>query len=158
MAESNWSYECRAVKKAPRGPLSAPWIRPKTVATPFEGSIFSDKRMLPRPAPAPVAPPVGRSRPSTTSTYRADEWLGTLAHPTPSFLPTGVFANKVNGSLQVGPDRLDVHHQWHVGGNSGLVAAGVRCQTSTQSSAPWTVQTGKPPGGWSVAGSMAVGW
>ena len=45
------------------------------------------------------------------------------------------------------PRSNDVHKQYHVGGGGGLVAAGVRTQCSSRSSAHWTVQTGKPPGG-----------
>ena len=52
----------------------------------------------------------------------------------------------------------DVDKLYHVGGSATLATAGVRCATSTPSSSPWNVQTGKPPGGWSVAGQMAEGW
>ena len=43
--------------------------------------------------------------------------------------------------------RTDVHKQYHVGGSYATPAAGVRTQVGPISSTPWTVQTGKPPGG-----------
>ena len=157
MTERDWRAEVSAIKSSPRQPLQAPWTRNALVNNPFSGSIFNDKRQ-PSPRQAPKAlPPVEYKRP-TKSTYQPAFWSGSLAHPSASYQATRVTPSGVEGKRTVGPDRWDVHGSFHVGGSSGLVAAGVRTQTGTPANTPWTVATGKPPGGWSVAGAMAVGW
>lgn len=50
------------------------------------------------------------------------------------------------GSIGVSPEKIDVHRQVHIGGNSNTVAAGIRTSQATASSAPWTMPTSKPTG------------
>ena len=134
------------------------WRLPPPVANADPGSIFLDKRPVTRRSPNPLAHPTlddAKSRCVAVS-HRQEPWMPT--HVPSVRFPDTIKAFAHGGTSPSSPERWDVHQQTHVGGNSGTVAAGVRTQTGPSSSAPWVVQTGKPPGGWSVAGSMAEGW
>ena len=133
------------------------WRPPQPVPNADPGSIFADKRPVTRRTPAAAAYPTidsdgPRARP-------APREFDAQNVPTVRF-PDTIKAFAKGGTFARSPEQWDVHHQSlrHIGGNAGVSAAGVRTQLSPTSSAPWTHMTGKPPGGWSVAGSMAEGW
>jgi len=124
-------------------------IRHKRVATPFPGSIFQDKR------PSSFQCLFAATPELTTST--AGLLVPTRSTPFPSTAGSN-WARWNYAQFGVQPDKLDVTKQPHIGGSAALMSAGVRTAASTPGTAPWTVQTGQPPGGWCVAGNMAVGW
>ena len=134
------------------------WRLPPPVENAEPGSIFLDKRPVTRrSAPMPLAyPTLDDAKPRSVPARNQQPWE-------PQNVPTVRFPDTIKafahgGTFPSSPERWDVHRQEHVGGVAGTVAAGVLTQTGPKSSAPWVVQTGKPPGGWSVAGSMAEGW
>lgn len=133
------------------------WRLPPPVANADPGSIFLDKRPVTRRTPIPLAHPTLDDAKLRGAVPHGQEPWEPKNVPTVRF-PDTIKAFAHGGTFPSSPERWDVHQQTHVGGNSGTVAAGVRTQTGPSSSAPWVVQTGKPPGGWSVAGSMAEGW
>ena len=169
MTETEWKAEVAALKSSPRGDWLSKTLTAK--ASPRNNSVFLDGRQTmfsPRSAATHNLGPLttvsrqggANLQPGPRTTIKAvgAEQLANVWAPKASMQTTKVFSYGVVGPTSAGPERLDVHKAFHVGGSSGLVAAGVHCATSGSSSSPWTVQTGKPPGGWSVAGAMAVGW
>ena len=132
----------------------------KTVPKPFAGSVFLDQRGAPPPSQyssravtpqyGSPPPPLGQPRYNNGS---------------PSFIPAGYqytpsasSASAARDGLYTVPETWNIHRQEHIMGDMRLEAAGVRTTTSTPTASPWTTPTGKPPGGWSVAGQLAEGW
>ena len=152
MTETQWQAEIAAIK-SPRGRLMGASFGDSFKADSLSSSIFLDGRH-PMQLPRRATPAFGASN---VVALRAPAAKPFSSNPL-AMQTTKVFKSGIVGPACAGPERLDVHHAYHVGGSAGLVAAGVRTQTSTPASTPWTVQTGKPSGGWSVAGMCAAGW
>ena len=131
------------------------WRPPAPAPNADPGSIFADQRPTTRRTPAAMAyPTIDVERPR-----RPHEDSRTEPSDLTVRFPDTIKASTL-GNFARSPEKWDAHHQsWrHIGGSAGVSAAGVRTQLSPSSKAPWVVQTGKPPGGWSVAGSAAEGW
>ena len=107
MAETNWQKEIKGLRFSPRASLSAPWRVP-TVDNPQAGSIFANQRALP---PSPVKPaPIMANVPSPMA-----------ARPTAG--GTTYYSHGPQFPDARSPEKLDVHHQYHVGGSMGEAAA-----------------------------------
>ena len=134
--------------------LASAW-RVKQVANPVAGSIYADKRA----ASVVTSPKPGWSKPMPVSPLATAPVTVTLMRHTVKQVNELTHVRIVPSDREVTrPGTAGIHKQYHVGGSKALDAAGVRCTASTPASTPWMVPTGKPPGGWCVAGQMAEGW
>jgi hypothetical protein len=139
-------------------------IRTRVVATPSSSSIFLDKR------------PASRAFSNTFATSAAPppvQLMMTTRRTSPFVYPANEKASSRNSNdnwptwnstqFSMSKPRIATMppastNAFHIGGSMALGSAGVSTAASTPKPVPWTTQTGAPPGGWCVAGSMAEGW